>query len=338
VAQWASKTTIGGYGELHYNKLENNNGDSSTDTDKIDLHRFVLFFGHQFNESVRFFSELEVEHTLVDGDEDNGEVEIEQAYIEWDYAADHRAKAGLFLVPVGILNETHEPDTFYGVERNNVEKNIVPSTWWEAGAASSGALVEGWSYDVAVHSGLYLDGTGKIRSGRQKVSNAKADDYAYTGRVKFTGIPGLELAAILQYQTDLFQSEPQMGESDVSALLYEFHAIYQQDGFGLRALYAAWDIDDGINSLADANGADEQEGFYIEPSYRINEKIGVFTRYSQWDNYAGSSSDTEYTQFDIGLSYWLAPTVVLKADYQIQDAPSDKNEYDGINLGVGWSF
>jgi len=126
VAEWVNKTSVGGYGELHYNNLDNKK-DGGSDKDEADLHRFVLFFGHQFTDDVRFFSELEVEHGFVadtaDGDT-SGEVEVEQAYIEWDYAENHSAKIGQFLVPVGIMNETHEPDTFYGVERNLVgEKN-----------------------------------------------------------------------------------------------------------------------------------------------------------------------------------------------------------------------
>ena len=129
----SNKTHIGGYGELHYNNLEKDDG--SGDKDEVDFHRFVLFTSHQFSDSIRFFSELEVEHSIA-GDGQVGEVELEQAYIEWDMANNKTAKAGLFLMPVGILNETHEPDTFYGTERNAVEKNIIPATWWEAGACT----------------------------------------------------------------------------------------------------------------------------------------------------------------------------------------------------------
>ena len=118
----ASKSTIGGYGEVHYNSLEKD--DSSATKDAIDFHRFVMFTGHQFTDSIRFFSELEVEHSIA-GDGKVGEIELEQAYIEWDATENLTAKAGLFLIPVGIINETHEPNTFYGTERNNIEKNIT---------------------------------------------------------------------------------------------------------------------------------------------------------------------------------------------------------------------
>lgn len=337
LAEWADKTTIGGYGEMHYNNLTSDN--SSSSKEEFDLHRFVLFFGHQFTDDLRFISELEVEHNVA-GEGKNGEVEIEQAYIEWDYTENHRAKAGVFLTPVGILNETHEPETFYGVERNPVEKNIIPSTWWEGGAMFSGEIAEGFSYDAGVHSGLFIDpskGKAKIRDGRQKVSEAEGDDLAYTARIKYTGIPGLELATTLQHQTNVWQGESFMGEDEADANLIEMHAIYNKGPFGLRALYAHWDIDDVIENVK--AGADEQEGFYIEPSYRLNEKLGLFVRFSEWDNQAGeSSADGEKQQYDIGFNYWLHENVVMKADYRHDNNEGDSEEFSGFNLGVGWSF
>jgi porin-like protein len=339
LADWADKTSVGGYGEMHYNNLTSDDSDKSKD--EFDLHRFVMFFGHQFNDDLRFYSELEVEHSLVKDTKDGsngGEVEVEQAYIEWDYTENQRAKAGVFLVPVGILNETHEPNTFYGVERNPVEKNIIPATWWEGGAMFSGEIAEGLSYDAGVHSGLFIDpnkGKAKIRDGRQKVSEAKGDDLAYTGRLKYTGMPGLELAATVQYQADVWQGESFAGEEEADATLWELHAAYNNGPFGVRALYAQWNIDDAIESVI--AGANEQEGLFIEPSYRITEKLGIFARYSEWDNQAGDSSDTEKQQYDLGFNYWLDERVVLKADYMREDSETG-GELRGFNLGVGWSF
>ncbi|NQY27117.1 MAG: porin [Piscirickettsiaceae bacterium] len=330
----SNKTSIGGYGELHYNNLEDQNG--SADKNEVDFHRFVLFFGHEFNDDLRFFSEFELEHSIA-GDGKSGEVELEQAYIEYDINEQHRVTGGLFLTPVGILNETHEPNTFYGTERNSVEKNIVPTTWWSAGAMFSGEIAQGFSYDVAVTSGLDVSKGGtkssyKIRDGRQKVSKALADDFAYTGRIKWTGIPGVELAATVQYQEDITQSQDSTAGS---ATLYETHAVIKRGAFGLRALYATWDLDgDGPKST----GYDEQTGWYVEPSFQINNNFGVFARYSEWDNQAGSSIDTEYEQFDLGVNWWPHKDVVVKVDYQDQTVPAGKAELDGFNVGLGYQF
>lgn len=327
-----NKTFIGGYGELHLNQL-NNELSTGKDIKEIDFHRFVLLLGHEFSDTVRIFSEFELEHTVA-GEGKKGEVELEQAYVEWDFAAKHSLRSGVFLVPVGILNETHEPNTFYGVERNNIEKNIIPTTWWEAGVQFKGELAEGWSYDAAMHSGLNLaTGKFKIRDGRQKVSSAPAEDFAYTGRIKYNGIAGLEIATTLQYQEDLWQG---LGASTLGATLLETHLNYQVDNVGLRALYAKWDIDNAINTVS--KGAEEQSGWYIEPSYKFTPSLGVFISYGEWDNQAAGTADTKYGEWTLGGNYWLTDTTVFKLDFLRQEAPQGKDEYHGFNLGVGYSF
>lgn len=320
--------SVGGYGELHYNNLDNNKVGGS-DKKEMDFHRFVLFIGKEFTDKIRFFSELELEHSLA-GEGKNGEVELEQAYIDFDINDNHTARGGLFLVPVGILNETHEPTTFYGVERNPIEKNIIPATWWEGGAALHGEFAPGWGYDVAVTSGLNNSGYN-IRSGRQKVSEANANDLAYTGRIKWTGIPGLELAATAQLQDNITQGV----DPDASATLIETHAVWQSGPFGVRALYATWDID---GAGAKAVGMNEQTGWYVEPSFKVNPSLGLFARVNQWDNAAGDTTDSEYKQLDVGLNYWPNENVVVKVDIQTQDSPTGQNEYDGTNIGIGYQF
>jgi hypothetical protein len=333
-SSWTERTQIGGYGEMHYNNLDDKN-DNGGDKDEIDFHRFVFYLGHDFSDTTRLFSEVEIEHSI-SGDNQNGEVELEQAYIEHDFTSTTQMKAGLFLIPVGILNQTHEPNTFYGVERNNVEKNIIPTTWWEGGLALNGEIAPGWNYETAFTSGLKLDaeeGDWKIRDGRQKVSEADASDPAYTANLKYTGIAGLEAGATVQYQQGIYQGRY---TQDVDAMLYSAHVAYRNGPFGLRALAATWDIDNAINEIKE--GADQQEGWYVEPSWLLMRDLGIFARYSEWDNQAGGAGDTEFSEWDVGLNYWLEENVVFKLDYQFQDAPANEKELTGLNLGVGWSY
>jgi uncharacterized coiled-coil protein SlyX len=319
------KVHIGGYGELHYNNLDSGN--------EFDFHRFVLFFGYDFNEKTRFFSEFELEHSLA-GDGKPGEIELEQAYIEHLFSDKTKGYAGLRLVPVGILNEVHEPNTFFGVERNAVEKNIIPTTWWEAGVGMNHEFNQQLGIDVFAHSGLKTPTSGSkaflIRSGRQKVAEADGEDLAYTARLRYKPLPGLQLAATYQHQVDITQ-----GALDVAADLYEINGQYQNGGFGLRALYAKWDLDDNVNAVNAARS--EQEGYYIEPSYRFgdNRQYGVFARYSSYNNNAADQDSLDHKQMDVGMNYWLTPQVVFKIDYQDQ---SDGGDDDGFNLGVGYSF
>jgi hypothetical protein len=326
-----SKTSIGGYGELHYSQIDADTGDS----EEIDFHRFVLFFGHEFSDRVRFFSEFELEHSL-SGDGKPGEVELEQAYAEFALTDNLFAKTGLFLLPVGIMNETHEPPTFYGVERNNVENIILPSTWWEAGAGLRGNLGNGISWDAAVHSGLAMPTSGssafRVRSGRQKVAEADASDPAATFRLKYTGVPGLELAASYQYQWDPSQ---EAGDGLDSGQLFTTHAVYQRERFGLRALYGAWNFDGVAVEAADA---DSQSGWYVEPNFRVSDKWGVYARYEDLD---AARDQDQFTQSEFGFNYWPTDGVVLKMDFRSREfdlSSLSAADFDAIDLGFGYHF
>lgn len=332
----ASSTNIGGYGELHYNNL--NSDDSARDLDQIDFHRFVLFFGHEFTERVRFFSELELEHSIA-GDGQPGEIELEQAYLDVALTDSLSAKAGLFLVPIGTLNETHEPPTFYGVERNSVENVIVPSTWWEAGAALNGHFSNGLSWDVAAHSGLAIPTVGsnafRVRSGRQKVSEALADDPAYTLRLRYSGIPGFDLAASYQYQSDASQVA---GDGLDSGRLIAVNAAYGIGDFTLKGLYARWDFD---GAAVEAAGADRQSGWYVEPSYRFTTDIGDWGVYARQEEIEGARTQDQYQQRELGFNYWPVDNVVVKFDFRQREheLPIEfGRDFDGFDVGVGYQF
>ncbi|MCZ6641447.1 MAG: porin [Gammaproteobacteria bacterium] len=335
-----TQTSLGGYGELHYTRIDAD--DSTRDLKEADFHRFVMMFGHEFSERVRFFSEFEIEHSLVKdtGDGSNGgEVEIEQAFIEFDLNENHYARAGLFLLPVGILNETHEPPTFYGVERNDVENIIIPSTWWEAGVGAGGHYDNGLSWDFALHSGLEMPTAGgsafRIRSGRQKVAHANADDLAYTLRVKYTGFPGLEISGSYQHQSD----PSQLGNDGLDGGdLLSVHGIWQHGPFSLRALWAQWRFDGAAVALADV---DKQTGWYVEPSVKLRiaeHEWGLYTRYEDLD---GARTRDRFEQWELGVNYWPTDNVVLKVDYRKRehalniDAGRDFNAFD---LGLGYHF
>jgi len=117
--------------------------------------------------------------------------------------------------------------------------------------------------------------------------------------------------------------------------LWEGHAIYARGQFMIKALYGMWNLNgEGPKAV----GKDEQLGWYIEPSYKFNEQWGIFARYNFWDNSAGNDADTEYEQADLGFNYWPHPNIVLKLDYQMQDTPDGKNEFDGFNIGLGYQF
>ncbi len=332
--------SLGGYGEVHYNNLSAD--DSDRDLEEVDLHRFVIFIGKEFRDDLRFVSEFEIEHGGVesDGDPLGGEVEVEQAYIEYDVNNNAQVRGGVFLIPTGILNETHEPPTFYGVERNDVENIIIPTTWWEAGVGSTFRTNNGFSFDAALHSGLNFSGTsGRVRSARGKVSNQRMSDPAVTGRVKYTGIKGLELAASINHQTDPTQDDDSDAEDDFidDGTLYQVHAIYNRGAFGLRALYAQWDFSGDIEDAA--GDIDEQFGWYLEPSFKVNNWIGLYARY---EDVEGARVQDQFSQWELGANWWPHKDVVVKFDYRDRshdpEAKAEGRDFDGFDLGIGYMF
>ena len=117
--------TIGGYGEVLYNQPTNLNGE-------LDVQRLVMLFGYKFDDRVQFVTEIEFEHVK--------EVYVEQAFVNYSVANGLNIRAGLMLVPMGIVAEFHEPTTFNGVERPSMDKYIVPTTWREIGIGVAGRV------------------------------------------------------------------------------------------------------------------------------------------------------------------------------------------------------
>lgn len=350
--RWADRTTLGGYGELHYNALNDDAvafDGAENDLNRADFHRFVLFASHTFNDWMRFASEIEIEHAVI-GDGENGEVALELAWLELDVNPRHHVRAGIDILPVGLLNLTHEPNTFYGVERNPVEVEIIPSSWTEATVGAWGELGPGLAYNVYLHSGLVLPTAGgnafRPRIGRLGVSNADNQDAAVLGRLIYTGVPGIELAATLDYQRD-YTGTGDNAEAD--AWLFETHADWKHSsGLALRALYARWEL--GSDRAAGLDpavfNAETLQGWYIEPAYRfalgaIPGELGVFGRWQSWDerNQLAAHRFESYDMATFGFNYWPHPQVVFKFDYQMQNASGPVAlERDGVNVGLGYQF
>ena len=339
---WWNKTAIGGYGEIHY---------EGHATDKIDFHRYVLFVSHEFNQYARFQSEFEIEHSFVkDGD---GELEMEQGYIEHDWAQfgldNTHAKYGMFLIPCGITNEKHEPPTFYGVERNEVEKEVCANTWWEGGVQLTQNLPEeNLSFIIGYHSSLTNSG-GDIRSGRDKLESASAKVFAWSGKIKYTGVPGLDAGFFWSYQPDM--GDDQVGP-EVDGTLLGVYADYTQGrGFSGRFFWGEWDLGCpayvGSGNTCIQKGFDEQYGRFAEVSYRWgldgDSSIGTFIRYGVRDDNAGTLSGSnvsnKISQWDTGINYWITDDAVLKVDFEEQTKhKANQRDSRGVNIGMGYQF
>ncbi len=357
VQGFVDRTTIGGYGELHYNNFSGDVPAGKTrKKDEIDLHRFVLFFGHKFNDWISFKSELELEHAIA-GESKAGEIELEQAYLDFNINPHFNAKAGVFLLPMGILNETHEPPTFYGVERNEIESRIIPSTWWEAGAGVYGEVVPGLSYQLNATSSLDAgkfksDFSNGVRDGRRKTASAPAENIAFSGALNYNGVPGLLVGAAL-FTGETGQdgaSNAKLKNVDARLTLWDVHARYQKDRFDLRALYAQGHLSDAadIKTATGINAAESFYGWFAEAAYHVwkqgDHDLAPFVRYESWDTHDDVPSNVTRISankndvWTIGANYWPHPQVVLKTDYQKFDKPDGDKGDKRFNLGLGYMF
>ena len=215
-------TVITSYGELNYNRPTHRSQDAMA-----DVRRFVLGYQHRFDEKTKVVAELEVEHGVSSAD-DAGEVEVEQAYVERQLGSAGALRAGLFLIPLGLLNENHEPTAYYGVERNFVETAIIPSTWREGGVQWVGSTGDGLTLQAGLSTGFDLtkwdaastEGReSPLGAVHQEMSLAKARDIAVFGAVNWRGLPGLQVGG------GLFSGGGSQGQAASSRItIWEGHA------------------------------------------------------------------------------------------------------------------
>lgn len=366
-----SNTTIGGYGDVVYQR------DFNAKTATIDLERFVLFTGHKFTRKVSFFSELEVEDAKVSGGEDGGEIALEQCYLKFNLNPNNYMVAGLFLPRIGILNETHLPNTFNGNERTQVETYILPSTWRELGVGyygSSGRLP--LSYSIALVNGLNaasFEHGSVIREGRFEGRNASANNLALTGSVQlYSGNLRAQIAGYYGGSVGLKPSEADSlkltsGTFGTPVAIGEADLQYETKGLAIRILGSIISIPDAfaINRAFDNNTPKTAYGTYAEVAYNIFENLNsakekqliVFVRFEKLDMNAkipanGITDGTLNQQHLItGITYLPIRNVAIKADFRFLHtgkenpalvvnslAPAYQENNTFFNLGIGFSF
>lgn len=353
-------TAIGGYGELHLNVIMEDGEDEEA---LIDLHRFVLFIAHRFSDDIRFYVELEVEHALA-GDGAPGEVGLEQAFIDWDLVENAMTlRTGMVLVPMGIVNQWHEPPIFNGVERPRVDNRIIPTTWREAGIGLVGEPVEGLRYEAYLMSGLDasgFSGSSGLRGGRQKVAKATTDGPALSARVEVEPVLGV-VAGVSGYYGFGAGANTSATDASVPVGGVAVDARMRRMGIEARALLAYFSIGDTAELRGDLTDPDDDVsdvssailGAYGEVGYDVlhltdsDQALVPFVRVEWYDTTFGDDapSDPSEVNYDgasvteaiFGLSYRPVPQLVFKADYTLR-RPSSGTDVDIFNAGVGWMF
>jgi hypothetical protein len=344
--------SIGGYGEVVYLDPSSraDDGTPSGETATADLQRAVLYFGYKFDDRWLFNSEIEFEHAVA-GDGEKGEVEVEFAYVDYHKTQKLGARGGLLLVPMGFLNELHEPPIFFGVERPEVEQVIIPTTWRELGGGVYGQAgpVTWKAYLVNSLNAAGFSADQGIREGRQEGSEAAASDLALTGRADWVPVQGLLLGAGL-FAGDTAQDST--GVPGARLVAWEAHAEYRWRGLKARALLAQNRLDNAeeVSTLTGQVIGSRQAGYYAEAGYNVfdgrrstAQELSPFVRYEALDTQAAVASGliadpaNDRRILTVGLHYRPIPNIALKIDWQDQ-GNSAGTGVDQWNLGLGWLF
>jgi hypothetical protein len=347
--------SIGGYGEAIYTNLTANKGDRK---DSTDLLRAVLYAGYKFNDWIILNNEFEFEHASTgEGAEEKGEVSVEFSYLDFMLHKHANIRAGLMLMPVGFINEMHEPTTFHGNRRPDVEKYILPSTWREMGAGLFGQITPELQYRMYAVNGLNAKGymSAGIREGRQGGSLSVAENWAFTGRLDYTPsfAPGLLMGAST-FLGDAGQGELYLGKkASVFTQLYEGHIQWHWRGLEMRALGALGYIGDAATVSA-ANGetvGKQNYGWYTEAAYDVmpylwkdtTQYLAPFFRYERYNTLAaipdGFANDKLWDRwiYQGGLTYKPIPNISVKADYRNINASGGPLPHE-FNLGIGFIY
>ena len=342
--------TIGGYAEAHYNRATGKNA-------KLDVHRMVMLLGYKFNDRTQFITEVEFEHVK--------EVYIEQAFLQYSLSDNLNVRAGLMLVPMGIVNEYHEPTTFNGVERPSMDKSIVPSTWREIGLGLSGKYNEAsLRYQVYMFNGFksqngskLLGGSNGLRNGRQKGAESTMNNINFAGKLDYYGLPGLRLG--LSGYFGRTQSEVEVEDidgADVGVAMIGLDARYAYKRFTARGQFITANITDtkAYNNYYNVSTGSELgsklQGWYVEGAYNLlsqdkEQQLVGFVRYEDYNTHAsvadGINKNLAYDrdEITIGLTYTVAPGAAFKADYQFKNtAVAGSKAVKQLNLGFGIWF
>lgn len=350
---------LGGYGEIHYNQAFSKD---MRYTGNLDVHRLVTLMGYKFDNRISFFAEIEYEHVK--------ELYVEQAYINYQLTKNINLTAGLLLIPMGYVNEFHEPNVFFGVERPVLDKSFVPTTWREIGLGINGQIPNAaLNYQLYLVNGfLVYDGDALIggkgyRSGRQKGAESIASTPNVAGKLTYYGWPRFKINVSVYSGNTASTLFDELDTNDAAAVAQADSSRLQLHMFGsnISYQYKRWKWRAQVNYAINGNttaynaftGSDvgtSMLGYYIEgafdvlPKLKNKYKLYPFARYSYVNTQQSVDHDdllnTAYRKNIITTGLHFAPNdgVCIKGDFQFTKAANSEMWDKTFNLGVGVWF
>ncbi|MDD1641355.1 MAG: hypothetical protein LUQ68_07640, partial [Methylococcaceae bacterium] len=351
VYQVGKGLSIGGYGEANYQKIVSDKGNAK---DNADYERLVMYVGYKFTDRILFNSEIEFEHGST---AEGGSVSVEFAALDFFIDPMVNARTGMVLLPMGFLNQIHEPPFYFGNNRPEVERRIIPTTWREIGVGLFGAITPNLTYTGYVINGLDAQGfnSNGIRDGRQNGGQALAENFGYVARMDYTpdALPGVSVGTSA-YLGNSGQDLNYKGKTpNVFTQLYEGHVQWKYRGLEFRTLGSWGHINDAgiLSAYKGQTVGSANYGWYTEIGYDVlplvfkdtPQYLAPFFRYEQYDTIASTPSGYKDNQnldreiFQVGLQYKPIPNVVIKADYRNFSAQKGSVP-DDFNLGFGFIY
>jgi len=355
------KLHFGGYGQIDYNQPL---GGDLRENGTLDVHRLILFAGYEFNLKTKFITEIEFEHV--------SEVYIEQAYLNYKLFNNLSVKGGLILIPMGIINEYHEPPSFNGVERPNVDKYIVPTTWREIGLGVDGRInAASLRYQLYLVNGFNgYDGAGTfrgsdgLRKGRQKGAESYISSPNLAAKVDYYGISGLKLGLSGYFGKSQSVLYDGLDESDNVAVATADSSVigismigldyrYSISGFSTRGqfIYGKFSNVDEYNMFTGQDLGESVMGYYAEVSYDIfhnnssvKNELTPFFRFEKYDTHnsvvSGMTADKMYnmTELLFGFAFKMDRGAAFKVDYQLYKNADESKFNAMLNMGIGVWF
>ncbi len=345
------------YGEIQYYQPVNLDQYA---VGKFDAKRLVALFGYQFNKNTQFITEWELEHA--------NEMFVEQAFIKHKLRRNTNLKAGMILIPMGLVNENHEPTQFSSVERPIIDKLLVPTTWRDIGIGLQGIWTNtSIKYQAYLVNGLvgFKNDTGLFRStdtyrgGRQKgIKTIMSGLPAFSGQLEYFGLQQTKIGLSVYSgfsNTDAYngldrkdvESIASADSTRIYSTMIGLHMTtsWKRLNVKLQAIVSVNNNTDAYNQRTGKDLGKVQSGAYIELNRPVtkNNKLVLFSRYSYFLPELGETeqSNSEFVQHHYwtnGMYYTLAKGAMLKLDLQWRDFQNRDEDLMTINTGIGVWF
>ena len=391
------RLTVGGYGEValsrnfysdnvyRYTSAASHTGESHG---RFDIPHAVIYLGYDFGKGWTMQTEIEFEHTGTGGAvekefeeagewerevEKGGEVELEQFWIQKSFHPALNVRMGHIVVPVGGLNNAHEPLNFFTVYRPEGEYTILPSTWHDTGVSLWGRT-RAWRYEVQMIAGLdaYLFSRDNfIKKGAGSPFEFKvANQYGFAGRIDHYALDGLRVGLSGFYGRAMHNTYPYekpsaryadvKGRTAFGALDFAYTGRrvivrgnadygYVGDAAAISAMKRNRTANeapyDKSTVARNAMAAGIEGGYDVLPWFGRGGDDGqlfVFGRYEYYNSYIpgpDQQNNVPYTgkhRIAVGINWFPVPEIAVKAEWSHRFLPAQYNNEPSLSVGVAY--